>query len=85
MGDVRLVDGSSVSTEKGQGRVEVCSVNGIWGTVCAESDFNNTDADVICRQIGFKGTGMLMVYVRTHPKAYGVTYRHSVGGRIPIA
>ena len=46
-GDIRLQGGSSVD----EGRVEVC-MNGVWGTVC-DNSWNNTDASVVCRQLGF--------------------------------
>lgn len=45
----RLV-GSNVSFE---GRVEVY-LNGSWGTVC-DDEFGMTDADVVCRSLGFPG------------------------------
>ena len=48
-GDVRLRDGKGLH----EGRVEVCH-NGQWGTVCSEG-WNNTDAGVVCRQLGFSG------------------------------
>ena len=53
-GIIRLRSGPSQST----GRLEVC-VNGIWGTVC--SDFwDNNDASVVCRQLGYSPYGMNM-------------------------
>lgn len=51
-GDVRLVDGVSMY----EGRVEVCT-NGEWGTVCWRN-WNNQEAMVVCRQLGFYTDGM---------------------------
>ena len=53
-GEVRLVGSSSPH----EGRVEVC-VNEVWGTVCSNS-WNNDDASVICRQLGYSPLGLVL-------------------------
>ena len=54
-GDIRLRDGANNL----EGRVEVCYNYNSWGTVC--QDFWSTDdANVACRQLGFRSTGMFI-------------------------
>ena len=53
-GEVRLVDGNSLN----EGRVEVC-VNEAWGTICS-SGWNDVDAFVVCRQLGYLPLGIII-------------------------
>ena len=53
VGAIRLINGGSLL----KGNVEVC-YNNVRGTVCGNG-WNNTAAQVVCRQIGFPATGAL--------------------------
>jgi deleted-in-malignant-brain-tumors protein 1 len=51
---IRLSDGGTF-----YGRVELCS-NGTWGTICSHF-WDNNDASVICRQLGYSPYGAVAV------------------------
>ena len=46
-GAIRLTGGR----DQFEGRVEVCSSNGVWGTV-SRTGWDSNDATVACRQLG---------------------------------
>lgn len=59
-GDIRLIGGGDDT----EGRVEIC-YNATWGTVC-DNMCVATNADVICRQLGFSSSGMSKVTLEVH-------------------
>ena len=54
-GDIRLVGSSDPLI----GRVEVC-FNNTWGTIC-DDYWDNNDAQVVCRQMGFPAQGNIIL------------------------
>ena len=50
-GEIRLVGGSNDN----EGTVELC-IEGTWGTIC-DTFWNDQDANVVCRQLGYSTTG----------------------------
>ena len=54
-GAIRLQGGASIR----EGRVEICK-DQQWGTVC-DRGFGDTEAEVVCRQLGYSILGKLQV------------------------
>ena len=55
-GAIRLQRGSNAR----EGRVELCA-NNAWGTIC-DNYWDNSDAKVVCRQLGYSTVGMYVYY-----------------------
>jgi deleted-in-malignant-brain-tumors protein 1 len=55
-GDIRLAGGSYY------GRIEVC-IGGVWSTICRDIYWDNNDASVACKQLGFSPYGAIAIPV----------------------
>ena len=53
--DISLAEGATAN----QGKIKVC-LNRFWGAVC-DSYLDTTDANVLCRQLGFQSLGIYLL------------------------
>ncbi|XP_030846988.1 LOW QUALITY PROTEIN: deleted in malignant brain tumors 1 protein-like [Strongylocentrotus purpuratus] len=70
----RLVDGYSSD----EGRVEISFHEGQWGTVCDDS-WDDSDARVVCRQLGYSGNVGVARSGATYGQGSGPIYLDGVG------
>ena len=59
-GEVRLVGTTTRVTSSG--RVEVCNKHS-WTTIC-DLYWDNEDASVVCRQLGFSPYGIMLILIQ---------------------
>ena len=64
-GDIRLIGGRQ-SEIFNEGRVEICS-NGVWGTIYDQGSWNDRDAIVVCRQLGYNSNLAITNVVNIEP------------------
>ena len=69
---VRLVGGNSYD----EGRVEIY-YNGEWGTVCSNG-WDDTDASVVCKQLGFGSSGTAILNVHAFGPGTGRVFLSNV-------
>ena len=69
---IRLVGG----TEPSEGRVEICQ-NSTWGTVC-DNSWDNSDAMVVCRQLGFSVIGATSLAQAFFGQGTGMIYLDNI-------
>ena len=71
VGEIRLVGG----VDQFQGRVEVCTDDLVYSTVCS-SGWDNLDAQVVCGQLGIRSKSLLVATTDERRAAY--MYMHTV-------
>ena len=75
-GDIQLVNGSLLN----EGRVVFC-YNSAWRTVCSDKSWSHNEARAVCKQLGYRTTGILYQMHAGMLLLFFVLYTYTIGAQ----